>query len=88
LDSSPVSGRLWKGWSIWKLVRSFMQTDLLAPQSANRYLPGILEATRFISKGICAWAQYFSAKVRDIIIIWMFFFTAETQLTTHISYVH
>lgn len=36
----------------WKLVRSFMQTDLLAPQSANRYLPGILEATRFISKGM------------------------------------
>ena len=38
----------------WKLIRNFLQTDLLAPQSANRYLPGILEATRFISKGMSA----------------------------------
>ena len=41
----------------WKLVRSFLQTDLLAPQSANRYLPGILETTQFISKGMPAHAS-------------------------------
>jgi len=36
----------------WKLVRTFLQSDFLAPQSANRYLPGILKATPHISKGI------------------------------------
>jgi len=36
----------------WKLIRSFLQSDFLAPQSANRYLPGILKATLHISKGM------------------------------------
>ena len=36
----------------WKLIRSFLQNDLLSPQSANRYLPGILESVKFISKGM------------------------------------
>jgi Cytochrome P450 len=54
-DDYGVMGRAGEilGYGLdWKLVRNFMQTDLLAPQSANRYLPGILEATRFISKGM------------------------------------
>jgi hypothetical protein len=36
----------------WRRIRSFMQTDLLAPKSANRYLPGILQATRYCSRGL------------------------------------
>ena len=36
----------------WKLIRTFLQTDLLSPTAANRYLPGILETVPFISKGI------------------------------------
>jgi cytochrome P450 len=35
----------------WKRVRSFLQTDLLSPQSANRYLPGIIRAAKYASKG-------------------------------------
>jgi hypothetical protein len=36
----------------WRRIRSFMQTDLLAPKSANRYLPGILKATKYCSHGL------------------------------------
>lgn len=36
----------------WKRIRSFMQTDLLAPKSANRYLPGIIKATQYCSRSL------------------------------------
>ena len=36
----------------WRLVRMFLQTDILSPQSAARYLPHIVEAVPFISRGI------------------------------------
>lgn len=35
----------------WRRVRSFLQTDLLSPQSAGRYLPGIIRAAEYASKG-------------------------------------
>jgi cytochrome P450 len=35
----------------WKRVRTFLQTDLLHPDSARGYVPGILEAARLASKG-------------------------------------
>lgn len=36
----------------WKLIRNFLQSDFLAPQSANQYLPGILNTVPYISKGM------------------------------------
>jgi cytochrome P450 len=36
----------------WKLVRNFLQKDLLAPASAKRYIPNIGKACKYISKGI------------------------------------
>lgn len=41
----------------WRLIRNFLQSDLLAPQSANRYLPGILETVPYISKGMPRYAS-------------------------------
>jgi cytochrome P450 len=35
----------------WKRIRSFLQTDLLSPQSAARYMPGIIRAAEYASKG-------------------------------------
>ena len=34
----------------WKRIRSFLQTDLLSPQSASKYLPGIISTVETISK--------------------------------------
>jgi cytochrome P450 len=34
----------------WKLVRSFLQTDLFSPKSAKRYVPSIIEAADNCSK--------------------------------------
>ena len=36
----------------WKLIRGFLQNDLLSPDAARRYLPGILQTVPFISKGM------------------------------------
>jgi cytochrome P450 len=38
----------------WKRIRSFLQTDLLSPQSAARYIPGIIRAAEYASKGAAA----------------------------------
>jgi len=38
----------------WKRVRSFLQTDLLSPTSAARYIPGIIRAAEYASKGAAA----------------------------------
>jgi cytochrome P450 len=35
----------------WKRIRSFLQSDLLSPQSAARYIPGIIRAAEYASKG-------------------------------------
>ena len=36
----------------WKKLRRFMQTDLLSPQAAKGYVPGMVEAAQLASKGI------------------------------------
>jgi hypothetical protein len=36
----------------WKLIRNFMQKDLLGPAAAKRYIPNIAKACKYISKGI------------------------------------
>ncbi|GKZ00248.1 hypothetical protein MPSEU_000977700 [Mayamaea pseudoterrestris] len=36
----------------WKLVRNFMQKDLLSPSAAKRYIPNIAKASKYISQGI------------------------------------
>ena len=36
----------------WKLIRNFMQKDLLSPSAAKRYIPNIGKACKFISRGI------------------------------------
>jgi len=36
----------------WKRLRTFAQTDLMAPKSAARYLPAAMEAARHSSKGV------------------------------------
>jgi hypothetical protein len=38
----------------WKRVRSFMQTDLLHPESARGYVPGMIRAAELASAGACA----------------------------------
>lgn len=38
----------------WKRIRSFLQTDLLSPHSAARYMPGIIRAAEYASKGAAA----------------------------------
>jgi cytochrome P450 len=35
----------------WKVVRSFLQKDLLSPSAAQSYIPGIITAARHASKG-------------------------------------
>jgi cytochrome P450 len=35
----------------WRNVRTFMQTDLLSPQAARGYVPGVVEAAQIASKG-------------------------------------
>ena len=35
----------------WKRVRTFMQTDLLHPESARGYIPGMIQAAELASKG-------------------------------------
>jgi cytochrome P450 len=38
----------------WKRIRTFMQTDMLSPQSASGYIPIMAEAAMFASKGALA----------------------------------
>ena len=45
----------------WKRVRTFVQTDLLAPASAQRYLPLVVEAAPSISRGAPAYADKMNA---------------------------
>ncbi len=40
----------------WRTIRTFMQSDLLSPQSARGYVPGIVEAAKIASKG----AEYYA----------------------------
>lgn len=35
----------------WRTIRTFLQTDLLAPQSARGYVPGIVTAAEYASRG-------------------------------------
>lgn len=35
----------------WKRLRTFLQTDMLSPQAAKGYIPGMVEAAEFASKG-------------------------------------
>lgn len=35
----------------WRTVRTFMQSDLLSPQAAREYVPGVVEAAQIASKG-------------------------------------
>mmetsp|Transcript_9863 Transcript_9863/g.14610 ORF Transcript_9863/g.14610 Transcript_9863/m.14610 type:complete len:563 (+) Transcript_9863:59-1747(+) len=35
----------------WKRMRTFLQTDLLNPQAANGYVPGVIQAAELASKG-------------------------------------
>lgn len=48
--SNPAIHLIGKGLE-WKRLRLFAQKDLLAPKSAQRYLPAVLEAARQTSKG-------------------------------------
>jgi len=41
----------------WRRIRTFLQTDLLHPEAARGYLPGIIEASRRASKGAAAAAS-------------------------------
>jgi Cytochrome P450 len=50
-----VSGFVGHG-PVRKRVRNFVQTDLLSPGATERYLPTILESTRFASEGIMHYA--------------------------------
>lgn len=45
----------------WKRIRAFMQTDLLSPQSAAAYIPGVIRAAEMASKS----APAYSDKVND-----------------------
>jgi len=59
-DSRNISaGSLIKNGAEWKRIRNFVQTDLLSPASAQRYLPAALEAAESISRG----APYFSNRM-------------------------
>jgi cytochrome P450 len=46
------AGQILHAGEDWKLIRSFMQKDLMSPQAANSFLPSILEVVPFISKGM------------------------------------
>lgn len=48
--STELSGFFGRGKE-WKSIRSFLQTDLLSPQSASQYIPGIIHAAELASKG-------------------------------------
>lgn len=41
----------------WKRVRSFLQTDLLHPTAAARYIPSVLEAAASSSRGASSFAE-------------------------------
>ena len=36
----------------WRRIREFLQTDLLSPQSAGRYVPGIIRAAEYATQGV------------------------------------
>jgi cytochrome P450 len=36
----------------WKLIRNFMQKDLLSPTASRRYIPNIVKACKYVSRGI------------------------------------
>lgn len=44
----------------WKKIRTFLQTDLLSPQSAATYMPGVIKAAQVASKGAPAFADDFN----------------------------
>lgn len=49
-DKEDADGFFGRG-STWKRMRTFLQTDLLSPASAKAYIPGMVEAAQFASKG-------------------------------------
>ena len=44
------TGALFQQGEEWKRIRNFMQTDLLHPESAKSYIPGMIEAARLASR--------------------------------------
>eukprot|EP00591_Stephanopyxis_turris_P009960 CAMPEP_0195507412 /NCGR_PEP_ID=MMETSP0794_2-20130614/865_1 /TAXON_ID=515487 /ORGANISM="Stephanopyxis turris, Strain CCMP 815" /LENGTH=617 /DNA_ID=CAMNT_0040634087 /DNA_START=31 /DNA_END=1884 /DNA_ORIENTATION=+ len=50
LARGPTDGFMGRGED-WKRIRSFMQTDLLHPDSARGYVPGIMQAAKYASQG-------------------------------------
>jgi cytochrome P450 len=51
-----TSGLMGRGEE-WKRIRTFMQTDLMQPESARGYVPGMVEAARLASAGAPASAD-------------------------------
>ncbi len=51
-DGSPndANGFFGQG-ETWRTARTFMQSDLLSPQSARKYIPAIVQAAKIASKG-------------------------------------
>jgi cholestanetriol 26-monooxygenase len=49
-DGTAAKGLVGNGQD-WKWVRSFLQNDLLSPAAAKRYLPGLIKAAQYSSKG-------------------------------------
>jgi cytochrome P450 len=49
----------------WKRIRSFLQSDLLSPQSAARYIPGIIKAAEHASKGAVSRQHDFKQYLND-----------------------
>ena len=49
-DEEDADGFFGRG-STWKRMRNFLQTDLLSSASAKGYIPGMVEAAEFASKG-------------------------------------
>ena len=47
-DADGFQGR----GATWKRQRTFMQTDLLSPQAANGYIPGVVKAAEISSKAV------------------------------------
>lgn len=50
-DRNMAVGGLVRNGPEWKRMRRFVQSDLLSPQAAQRYIPAILEAAQFASQG-------------------------------------
>lgn len=57
LQGNHAAARIIDQGPEWKRVRSFFQTDLLSPQAARQYVPAIVEAVQYASRGVTQYSS-------------------------------